>query len=382
MKRIRSIAIAYTILMLGVLGVIWKMHRSMRFTMAAPDAYTDEQLQIYKQIWNVMSGATEQYQGQVFHYVVMLWGIMLLGGYFLLFCIYQSEIRPVLELQRYATEIAKGNLDVKLPMHKNSSFVGFTESFDLMREELKASRQREMEAENAKRQMAAELSHDLKTPIATIQATCELLQMQILKAKKKQNSGMNEISGLDEKIECITKKATTINELVQSVLHATIDDLEEIKVEVGEYESPLIEGFFRDLKEYGNIILENSIPECLVYMDKLRMEQVIDNVVGNSYKYAHTDIRVSFGETEEMLMPDGKKSRFLRITIKDSGPGVAPEELSLLVEKYYRGSNAKEQSGYGLGMYLVKWYMEKQGGGMEYYNDDGFTVELLVKKVS
>lgn len=382
MKRIRSIAIAYTILMLGVLGVIWKMHRSMRFTMAAPDAYTDEQLQIYKQIWNVMSGATEQYQGQVFHYVVMLWGIMLLGGYFLLFCIYQSEIRPVLELQRYATEIAKGNLDVKLPMHKNSSFVGFTESFDLMREELKASRQREMEAENAKRQMAAELSHDLKTPIATIQATCELLQMQILKAGKTQNSGMNEISGLDEKIECITKKATTINELVQSVLHATIDDLEEIKVEVGEYESPLIEGFFRDLKEYGNIILENSIPECLVYMDKLRMEQVIDNVVGNSYKYAHTDIRVSFGETEEMLMPDGKKSRFLRITIKDSGPGVAPEELSLLVEKYYRGSNAKEQSGYGLGMYLVKWYMEKQGGGMEYYNDDGFTVELLVKKVS
>lgn len=382
MKRIRSIAIAYTILMLGVLGVIWKMHRSMRFTMAAPDAYTDEQLQIYKQIWNVMSGATEQYQGQVFHYVVMLWGIMLLGGYFLLFCIYQSEIRPVLELQRYATEIAKGNLDVKLPMHKNSSFVGFTESFDLMREELKASRQREMEAENAKRQMAAELSHDLKTPIATIQATCELLQMQILKAKKTQNSDMNEISGLDEKIECITKKAITINELVQSVLHATIDDLEEIKVEVGEYESPLIEGFFRDLKEYGNIILENSIPECLVYMDKLRMEQVIDNVVGNSYKYAHTDIRVSFGETEEMLMPDGKKSRFLRITIKDSGPGVAPEELSLLVEKYYRGSNAKEQSGYGLGMYLVKWYMEKQGGGMEYYNDDGFTVELLVKKVS
>ena len=382
MKQIRSIAIAYTILMLGVLGVIWKMHRSMRFTMAAPDAYTDEQLQIYKQIWNVMSGATEQYQGQVFRYVVMLWGIMLLVGYFLLFCIYQSEIRPVLELQRYATEIAKGNLDVKLPMHKNSSFIGFTESFDLMREELKASRQREMEAENAKRQMAAELSHDLKTPIATIQATCELLQMQIMKAGKTQNSGMNEISGLDEKIECITKKATTINELVQSVLHATIDDLEEIKVEVGEYESPLIEGFFRNLKEYGNIILENSIPECLVYMDKLRMEQVIDNVVGNSYKYAHTDIRVSFGETEEMLMPDGKKSRFLRITIKDSGPGVAPEELSLLVEKYYRGSNAKEQSGYGLGMYLVKWYMEKQGGGMEYYNDDGFTVELLVKKVS
>lgn len=382
MKRIRNIAIMYTILMAGVFCVIWKMHHGMRFTMAAPDTYTDEQLQIYKQIWNVMSVAMEQYQGRMFQYVLLLWVIMLLVGYLLLFCIWQSEIRPILELQRYATEIAKGNLDVKLPMRKNSSFVAFTESFDLMREELKASRQREMEAENAKRQMAAELSHDLKTPIATIQATCELLQMQILKAKKTQTSGVDEISGLDEKIGCITKKAATINELVQSVLHATIDDLEEIKVEVGEYGSPLIVDFFKDLKEYGNIILENAVPECLIYMDKLRMEQVIDNVVGNSYKYAHTDIRVSFDETEEILMPDGKKSRFLRITIKDSGPGVAPEELPLLVEKYYRGSNAKEQNGYGLGMYLVKWYMEKQGGGMEYYNDDGFTVDLLVKKVS
>ena len=57
------------------------------------------------------------------------------------------------------------------------------------------------------------------------------------------------------------------------------------------------------------------------------------------------------------------------------------DELPLVIEKYYRGSDSKEKTGYGLGLYLVKWYMEKQGGGMEYYNDNGFVVELLVKKV-
>lgn len=381
MKRIKNIALAYTVLMLGVRLVIFYMHRRFSFYVNVPENYTDEQLRIYKQIWSGMTLNMEAYREQIFLYIRILWWGLLLLGYLLLFLIWQAEIRPLLKLQDYATEIAKGNLDVTIPMQKNSSFVGFTESFDLMREELKASRRREMEAENAKRQMAAELSHDLKTPIATIQATCEVLQMQILKQKK---AGMasDEISGLEEKIGFITNKAATINELVQSVLHATIDDLDEIKVEVGEYESPMIEGFFRELKEYGNIVLENPIPECLVCIDKLRMEQVIDNVVGNSYKYAGTDIRVSFDETEEMLMPNGKKSRFLRITVKDSGPGVSPEDLPLLAEKYYRGANAKEQNGYGLGMYLVKWYMEKQGGGMEYYNDDGFTVELLVKKAS
>ena len=381
MKRIRNIAVLYTVFMLCVFGSIYLIHKDMRFTMAAPQSYTDEQLQIYKQIWNVVSVSTELYQERVFHNVIIVWTIMLLSGYLLLFLIWRSEIRPMEGMQRYATEIAKGNLDVQLPMQKNSSYEGFIESFDQMREQLKASRMREMEAEQAKRQMMAELSHDLKTPIATIQATCEVLQMQIQK-KKAAGGDVEEIAGLEEKIGFITNKAGTINELVQSVLHATIDDLEEVRVNVEDLGSPMIEGFFRELTEYGQIILDNPVPECLVCMDKLRMEQVIDNIVGNSYKYAGTDIHVSFSETEDMVLADGKKHRFLRITIKDSGPGVPPEELSMVTEKYYRGQNAKEQSGYGLGMYLVKWYMEKMGGGLEYYNDNGFTVELLVRKAS
>ena len=53
----------------------------------------------------------------------------------------------------------------------------------------------------------------------------------------------------------------------------------------------------------------------------------------------------------------------------------------MITEKYYRGSNTENIQGYGLGMNLVKTYMERMGGGIEYYNDEGFVVELLVKKV-
>ena len=102
------------------------------------------------------------------------------------------------------------------------------------------------------------------------------------------------------------------------------------------------------------------------------MEQVIDNCVGNSVKYAGTDIHVSFDEVS---------GGYIRVRISDSGPGVSSEDLPLITEKYYRGRGASEKTGYGLGMYLVKLYMEKQGGGIEYYNDNGFTVELLLKKV-
>jgi signal transduction histidine kinase len=131
----------------------------------------------------------------------------------------------------------------------------------------------------------AELSHDLKTPVATIRATCEVLQMQIAMAKKKEEGTESEyIKGLEEKIGYITNKAEVINELMQTVLHAAIDDLKEVTIKPVEEESMVIEDLFMSLTEYGKIVLDDHIPECLVYMDKLRMEQVIDNIVGNSYK--------------------------------------------------------------------------------------------------
>ena len=110
-------------------------------------------------------------------------------------------------------------------------------------------------------------------------------------------------------------------------------------------------------------------------------EQVIDNIIGNSVKYAGTEIRVSFDAVDDMLMPDGRSGSFIRIRISDSGPGVSEDDLPLIAQKYYRGSNASEKSGYGMGLYLVGLYMRRQGGDVEYYNDNGFTVALMLRKV-
>ncbi len=425
MKNFSKIIILYTVLMMAVLVVILNIFKGMNISVKDVNSYSEQEITIYKQVWDSVNNSFAAEKDTALRHTIFLWGVIMVLGYAFIWFVYLLLIKPVKVMEEFANTIAKGNLDVPLPIHKNNMFGSFTESFDIMREELKSARQREMAAEKAKSEMVAELSHDLKTPVATIQATCEVLELKVKKAleeiekearilktietkmetersdvasetikeaehsktygqddnKKdtleKVQKKIDELKGYLEKISYISNKSETINQLVGNVFHATIDDMEEIKIEPAETDSRIIEGYFNNLKEYGNIVLDNHIPECLVYFDKLRMEQVIDNIVGNSYKYAGTDIHVSFAENQG----DGLGNGFVRIKIRDEGPGVDEEELPLILEKYYRGKNTNEKQGYGLGLYLVNYYMEKQGGGMEYYNDNGFVVELHVKKV-
>ncbi|MCR4846119.1 MAG: HAMP domain-containing histidine kinase [Eubacterium sp.] len=307
--------------------------------------------------------------------MLVIWSVALIFGYLLMLLVYLFLIRPVREFSKFSNEISKGNLDVKLPIHRGNMFDTFTESFDQMREELKASKEREIEAEKAKKEIMAELSHDINTPVASIQATCEVLDMQL--SRREKNS---ENDDFREKVGMISSKTETISKIMENVLHSTMDELDKIEINVREESSVIIESYFRNLQNYGNIIMENHIPECLVNIDRLRMEQVIDNVVGNSHKYAGTDIHVSFSEVLDIIKNSKEKCEYIKIRIKDDGPGVSEKDLPLITDKYYRSEAAKNKKGYGLGMYLVDMYMKKQGGGIEYYNDNGFVVELLVRK--
>ena len=315
---------------------------------------------------------------------VYLWAIMLLSGYILLILFHLSFVKPVKELQKFSEEIAKGNLDEPLPIKKNNLFGNFVEAFDQMREELRDSRKREVNAERARKEMVTDLSHDIKTPISVIKVACEVLEAKSNKKLKENANSEDEKKDIEytlEKVSTISQKADLISSLMTNVMHSTLNDIDKISVNPAETDSRVLKDFFVNLKNYGNIIIENDVPPAIVYMDRLRMEQVIDNVVGNSHKYAGTDIRVNFSETSVLSSDGESKDNFIRITIKDSGKGVKEDELSLITQKYFRGSNSTETSGYGLGMYLVKRYMEMQLGGMEYYNDNGFTVDLLLKKV-
>jgi signal transduction histidine kinase len=289
----------------------------------------------------------------------------LLAGYVLIGMIHHYYVRPFQKLKSFASEVAKGNLKAPLEMTKGNYFGVFTESFDIMREELQKAKDNEYRANVSKKELVAELSHDMKTPIATIKATCDVLKAKNLR----QDQGTSD--DMLDKLGMIEQKADMIDQLINNMFHATLEEMENLKVEPEEELSTSIVGMFDELKYYGTIKVLNEIPECLVYMDTLRLKQVIDNIVNNSYKYAGTQIDVSFQDQRDGII----------VEIRDYGSGVSEEELPMVTEKYYRGKNGKGKSGAGLGLFLVKYFMENMKGGFECYTDHGFVVHLFIRKV-
>ncbi len=281
------------------------------------------------------------------------------GGALYLIMLNRSILRPFRRLQLFARNVARGNLDFPLPMDKNNPFGAFTESFDILREELAAAKQSEYEANRSKKELVASLSHDIKTPVASIQALTELLMLRAKDEKELRQFGM------------IQAKADQIHRLVADMFQATMEELRELQVKPAEESSVMLRRMIEQA-DFDNRIDCGPIPECLLYVDRTRLQQVFDNVISNVYKYAGTPVTASASLTED----------YLRIEIMDYGEGVGDEELPLLFNKYYRGRNAAERSGAGLGLYISSHLMDRMQGGIECRNrHDGFSVILFIRLV-
>ena len=132
-------------------------------------------------------------------------------------------LKPFNKLKDFAQNVAAGDLDTPLQMDKANYFGAFTESFDMMRTELKASRKREDELIRDRADMVAQLSHDIKTPVASIIATSELLNAKtdddIYKAK----------------LDIIIAKATQLSDLSDELNKITKAEQDKLNVECSTF---------------------------------------------------------------------------------------------------------------------------------------------------
>ena len=225
-----------------------------------------------------------------------------------------------------------------------------------MRSELKKAREAEAAAHASKKELVAKLSHDIKTPVASIKAASEVGAALTDNEKIRDNYGQ------------IIRKADQINELITNLFTATLEELRQLPVSPEDMESKELSSLLENA-DYLHRAEIPAIPDCIFYADKLRLQQVFDNIFANSYKYANTSIFI-----EATLVND-----FLSISIEDYGGGVNREELPLLKEKFKRGSNAKNVEGAGLGLYISDYFMEKMNGKLILTNEGrGLRATVLI----
>jgi len=291
------------------------------------------------------------------------WLLLLLILIFLAFYIRKNYILPFRRMKDFAQTIAEGNLDDPLLMDRNNMFGKFTESFDIMREELAASRERELALQRKEKELVASLSHDLKTPVTGIKVTAELLKAKI---------EMNESSTEDtaEKLESIYEKAESIDNMVSDLFASAMDDLGEFKVNLKDTGSDAVSAIISRYDD-RKLVREGEIPAVILNTDIKSLGRVIGNIISNSYKYAGTPIDVRYSLTEG----------FLEMNIRDYGPGVPDSEISLISNKFYRGKDWEKsgEDGNGLGLYIARMLMEKMNGEILLSNaDKGFSVTLLI----
>ncbi|MCL2423576.1 MAG: HAMP domain-containing histidine kinase [Micrococcales bacterium] len=272
--------------------------------------------------------------------------------------VHRRLVRPFVRLEDFAVRVATGDLDTPLAMDRANAFGAFSESFDLMRTELRAARERERSADLAKKDLVASLSHDLKTPVASIKAVAECLAAI--------DDGPNR-----PQLDQIMVKADQIDALVSNMLEATLDEAEHLVVEPVPVPSTRLVELLREA-DPNHRIGQVDIPGCVIQADPVRLAQVVDNVVANSYKHAGTHMTVQAWTDDDI--------RALCVVVADTGPGVSPEELPLVTHKYFRGAGAQGTPGAGLGLYLARLFVVQMGGTLTCDNvpPAGFAVTLTL----
>lgn len=291
-----------------------------------------------------------------YEYIIIISFILIIFGY-----AYFAIVRPFEKMEKFAEEIGKGNFDIKVDYEKNNLFGAFTWSFDHMRREIIKARSCEREAIDNNKTVIATLSHDIKTPIASIRAYAEGLEAGLDYNVERRNKYIN----------VIIRKCDEVTKLTNDLFLHSLSDLEMLKINTEEVEiSELIKNSLKELiEEEKKVSIIGNMPKALLDVDVKRFNQVLENIINNSNKYAKGSKIEVRGEINE--------DNYI-IKIKDFGEGIKDKDLPFIFNKFYRGENALEKQGSGLGLFIVKYIMNQLKGDVEVYNNNGLEVKLIL----
>lgn len=264
--------------------------------------------------------------------------VMVLLGGLLAFFIARRISRPVTEVNEAAKELARGNYGIRFRESGARELSELAQTLNYAAQELS-------KVEGLRRELLANVSHDLRTPLTMIQGYSEV---------------MRDLPGENtpENVQIIIDETKRLTDLVNDLLDLSRLESGTVKLDPARFN--LTESIRTILRRYDKLA-DYSFPfeageDVFVFGDELKISQVIYNLVNNAITYAGEDKTVTLRQTVE----NGR----VRISVSDTGEGIPEDKLQDIWERYYKvdKEHKRAQVGTGLGLSIVKNILELHGG--------------------
>lgn len=266
--------------------------------------------------------------------------------------------KPIQNLSNITKEIAKGNFDAQIQYESNDEIGILAKNFNLMTQELK-------NIEYLRKDFIRNVSHEFKTPIASIQGFVEIIKQKNLSQEK-----------FDEYTDIIIEETKRLNNLSSNILRLSKLDNQIIqnKKTTFSLDEQLRKTIllFEDQWTKKNLDLEINLEKVKYVGDEELVLQLWINLIGNAIKFSHDNgtVYITLNQNDKAIV----------VEIRDEGIGIYEESRHRIFEKFYQADTSRSEEGNGLGLAIVKRIIEIFNGTINFESKEGvgtcFTVTL------
>jgi two-component system sensor histidine kinase MtrB len=272
-------------------------------------------------------------------------------------------LRPVAQASEAAHSLAEGLLETRLPVDADDEFGAWAASFNEMAEALEGKIGALSEAQARERRFTSDVAHELRTPVTALVGEAGLLREHLdrmpLEARRPAQLLVEDVERLRRLVE----------ELMEiSRLDAGREDVRTEPVDLGS----LVGGLLRARGWETSVSLRAN--DVVLETDPRRVERILSNLIENALAHAGRDAAVHIGRNGTDAL----------VEVSDLGPGIAPEHLPHVFERFYKADSARAGGGSGLGLAIALEHARLLGGGIDAWSEPGsgsrFTLRLPVAK--
>jgi two-component system sensor histidine kinase MtrB len=259
----------------------------------------------------------------------------------------QRVLSPLRQLTMAAQRVAEGDLTVRLPVEGDDELAELVRRFNDMASSLQASVDDLRRMGDRARRFAGDVSHELRTPLAAMTAVTDVLDEHAVAVSGRSGQAARLVSQEIRRLNRLAEELIEISSFDAGRAELVLDD-----VDVGDAVERAL-----TVRDWTDSVAVDVAPGLRCVLDPRRLDVILANLVGNALRHGGPPVQV------RARLEPGPTGAWLRITVRDHGPGIPPEAGSRIFDRFYKVDQARNRSGgSGLGL-AIAWENARLHGG-------------------